>query len=145
MIILHISDANILLLSVKVKISSQKVMYLNEFLIDFPCRAACALLLHLIQMVNATINLWLTCAHAIFGERCAVITSCTIISLTFRISTFWCHFQFFFQFFLKFFLGLFTYFNYFEACSDRKTRLDFVLNMQCHNRIIFHWAEIRDF
>ena len=54
-------------------------------------------------------------------------------------------FNFFHNSFSWSFLGLFTYFNYFEACSDRKTRLDFVLNMQCHNRIIFHWAEIRDF
>ena len=31
-------------------------------------------------MVKATINLGLTCAHAIFDKRCAVITDCTIIA-----------------------------------------------------------------
>ena len=53
--------------------------------------------------------------------------------------------NFFFIVFPEVFLGLFTYFNYFEACSDRITRLDFVLNMQCHNRIISHCAKIRHF
>ena len=77
-------------------------------------------------MVKETSNLGQTCAHAMFGKRCAVITNCTVIAhcqdihILVPLPIVFCNV------FPKVFLGFYTYFNYFEACSDKKIRLDFV-------------------